>query len=71
MSKPDKILRGWMIQRRDEIGLVPEAFFTTRDGGFVGEDFGTLFPSMDSAEAYAAEYGFKIGKDVEIVENGF
>lgn len=71
MSEHKKILRGWMIQQRDADGLVPEAFFSAKHGGFVGEMQGTLFPSMQAAEAYANEYGHKIGTNVEIVENGF
>ena len=61
---------GWMVEKLSA-GNLTGLCLNIRVGGFHVPIKATLFDSMDAAEAYAAEFGFKIGRDVEVVEHGF
>lgn len=71
MTKRKKEVRGWMIETRNEDGTLGGRYFSVRKGAMTIEEYATLFDTMQAAEAYAAEFGYTIGKDVEVIENGF
>lgn len=71
MNEPQKIVRGWLIALRDADSIVPDKCLSLKSGDFVSELAGSLFPSKQAAEAYAAEFGFVVEHNVAIVEGGF
>jgi hypothetical protein len=71
MSEPQRVIRGWVVQVRTVEHLLPDSFLSLKTGELEPEPLATLFSSREAAEAYAAEFGFTVGVNVEAVKYEF